>query len=334
MNRRNFLEYSLLTLAAVTAKAGKIEMGVPPLKLNTLKFGVISDLHNDIMHDASDRLNAFLRAAMDNEVDFIIELGDFCQVKDSNKYIVNLWNSYQGDKYHVLGNHDMDNCTKMEHLRFTGTNKRYYSFDKGDFHFIVLDPNNLYIKGEYIPYAGGNFYVDPSMRAHIDPEQKEWLKNDLSQTAKRCILFSHQCLENTVSNREEIRKILEDENEDAGFKKVVAAFSGHDHTSYEKVINGIAYIQINSASNQWVGDKYMCEERFDTKTNKEHPALKYVVPYKDSVYGMVTLTEKGLSLKGIKSTFIPPTPQDLKIPEDIYPFPLVPWINDFRFDFV
>lgn len=201
------------------------------------------------MHDGEHRLQVFLEAAAKNKVDFIIELGDFCFAKEANVPFRDLWDKFPGDKYHVLGNHDMDICSKEEYMEFVGMKSRYYSFDKGDFHFIVLDPNNLFVDGKYIPYKNGNFYVDTSQREHLDPEQLEWLKKDLASTDKRCILFSHECFENTVQNRELVRGILEAENERCGFKKVIAAFSGHDHTSYTKEINGITYIQINSASN-------------------------------------------------------------------------------------
>lgn len=305
----------------------------PFIGAQNIKFAIISDIHHDIMHDADKRLESFLHAARKNKVDFIIELGDLAFPKDENISFLNIWNNYSGTKYHVLGNHDHEINTKEEYMKFIGTERNYYSFDSGAYHFIVLDPNYLCKDGKYIPYGHGNFYVDEQMLAHINPEQIKWLQEDLASTDKHCILFSHQCLENTVSNREQIRALLEAENQRAGYKKVVAAFSGHDHTSYERVINGISYIQINSASNQWVGDKFQCSGRFDEATNKRRSSLKYVVPYKDAVYAIVTLTKKNLKIKGVKSSFIPPTPNDLKIPENQYPYPLVPWINDYSFDF-
>lgn len=311
----------LLSLAAQSATDAK------------LKFGIISDIHHDIMHDGPKRLNDFLEDAKKNNVDFIIDLGDFCFVKDENRNMVELWNSFPGEKYHVLGNHDMDNCTKEEYMNFVGIEKRYYSFDKDDFHFIVLDANNLYSDNVFTPYSYGNFYVDMSKREFIDDEQIDWLKKDLQPTDKICIIFSHQCLENTVGNREDIRRILEDENQKAGFNKVVAAFSGHDHTNYEKVINGIVYVQINSASNQWVGDDYKCDTRYPKDVYERRPSLKMVVPWDDSLYGIVSLDKSGFELKGKESRFVPPTPLELNIPANLYPFPLVPYIKDFNYKF-
>lgn len=294
-------------------------------------FAVVSDLHQDIAHDAEERLGTFLRAANDNQVDFIIELGDFCMPKEENKPFLKRWQDYAGEKYMLLGNHDMDNCSKEEVMQFIGMNNRYYSFDKGDFHFIVLDPNNIYDGEKYIPYENGNYFGYGEKVSYVDPEQVEWLKKDLQSTDKRCIIFSHQSFECSSQNREEIRKIFEDENLRAGYKKVAVAFSGHDHTNYMKEINGIAYIQINSASNQWVGEKYACPERFSDEINQKRPALKYTLPYKDALYGVVTLTGDGMQLKGVKSEFIAPGPEELGITDR--PQPLVPWIEDLQLTF-
>lgn len=329
MKRRNFLECCALALVAAAAKAKGFNPETQSSGTTSLKFGIISDIHPDIMHDGEHRLQVFLDAATNEKVDFIIELGDFCFAKSPNIHFRDLWDKFSGEKYHVLGNHDMDVCTKEEYMNFVGMKNRYYSFDKGDFHFIILDPNNLFVNGEYIPYKNGNFYVDMSRREHIDPEQIEWLKKDLAATDRRCILFSHECLENTVQNRELVRSILEAENQRSGFRKVIAAFSGHDHTDYTREINGITYIQINSASNQWVGEKYACPERYSEAINKQKPSLKYTVPYAESLYAIVELGTNSLKMKGRESTFVPPTPIDLGIPDTMYPFPLVPRISDF-----
>lgn len=294
-------------------------------------FAVVSDLHQDIAHDAEERLSTFLRAANDNQVDFIIELGDFCMPKEENKPFLKRWQDYAGEKYMLLGNHDMDNCSKEEVMQFIGMNNRYYSFDKGDFHFIVLDPNNIYDGEKYIPYENGNYFGYGEKVSYVDPGQVEWLKKDLQATDKRCIIFSHQSFECSSQNREDIRKIFEDENLRAGYKKVAVAFSGHDHTNYMKEINGIAYIQINSASNQWVGEKYACPERFSDEINQKRPALKYTLPYKDALYGIVTLTGDGMQLKGVKSEFIAPGPEELGITDRSQP--LVPWIEDLQLTF-
>lgn len=223
---------------------------------------------------------AFVQTAKDKNVDFIIELGDFCRLDSASLVYRNLWNSFPGGKHHVIGNHDMDRYTYQEYTQGMNMPGRYYSFDQGNFHFIVLDGNNLFDGKKYTHYAKANYYVDAKKRAHIDPEQMEWLKNDLAATDKRCILFSHQSIEQALNNGTEVRKILEAENKRAGCKKVVMAFGGHNHSNYSKEINGITYVQINSASYVWIGEPTQTEKRYPKEVNDRFGGiLKYSMTY-------------------------------------------------------
>ena len=43
-----------------------------------LNFGIVADVHKDLMPDANARLEKFIDEAIDRKVDFIIQLGDFC----------------------------------------------------------------------------------------------------------------------------------------------------------------------------------------------------------------------------------------------------------------
>ena len=211
---------------------------------------------------------------------------------------------------------------------------RYYSFDQGDFHFIVLDGNNLFDGKKYTHYARANYYVDAKKRAHIDPEQMDWLKKDLAATNKRCILFSHQSIEEALNNGAEVRKILEAENQRAGFKKVVMAFGGHNHSNYSKEINGITYVQINSASYVWIGEPTQTEKRYSKEINDRFGGiLKYSMTYTEPLYAIVTLNSKGATLKGTDAEFVPPTPKDLNMNDSVGVFPLVSNIKDLKVKF-
>ena len=279
-----------------------------------IKFGICSDVHQDIIHDAPERLSEFLRNAEKGEVDFVIDLGDFCFPIPGNLEFLGIWKHSTLEKYNVLGNHDMDKGTKQDFMQFVGMPERYYSFDKGEFHFVVLDPNNLFVEGEYKPYDHGNFYRAAKERGHLDPLQLQWLKMDLSQTARQCIIFSHQSFENSnggCQNGQEVRAIFEEANSEAGFQKVVAAFSGHHHTDYAEEINQITYIQINSMSYQWVGDTYSAPERFSEEINKRRPAVKKTIPYKDPLFAMVTIQNGKIVVEGTETTFIKPGPAEL-----------------------
>lgn len=293
-----------------------------------LKFAIASDFHAQDVPDGEERIASFIRAAKDEKVDFIIELGDFCRLDSAGQVYLKLWDSFEGDKYHVIGNHDMDSYTPEEYVAGMKMPGRYYSFDKGDFHFIVLDGNNLYDGKEYTHYAKANYYVNPKMRAFIDPEQMAWLKQDLAATDKKCVLFSHQSIEQFLNNGATVRQILEDENRRAGFKKVVLAFGGHNHSNYTKEINGITYMQINSASYVWIDKPSMTEKRYPKEVNDKYSLLKYSMTYTKALYAIVTLDSKGAIVKGTEAEFVPPTPKDLNMGDSIDLYPLVSNIKD------
>lgn len=257
-------------------------------------FAIASDFHAPDIPDGTERLASFIKASKDANVDFIIELGDFCRLDSVSQVYLEEWEN---------------------------------------FHFIVLDGNNLYDGKTYRHYAKANYYVDPGMRAFVDPEQMEWLKKDLAATDKKCILFSHQSIDAFMNNGADVRRVLEEENKRSGFKKVVLAFSGHNHSNYTKEINGITYIQINSASYVWIDEPSMTEKRYPKEINEKYALLKYSITYDKPLYAIVTLSEDGAEVKGTKADFIPPTPQDLHMEDSIGGFPLVSVIENVKVSF-
>ena len=85
---------------------------------NTLTFGIVADVHKDLTPDADQRLEKFIDEAKKRKVNFILQLGDFCMAYKKNKDFLSAWESFNGSKYHVLGNHDMDGHTKSQMLDF------------------------------------------------------------------------------------------------------------------------------------------------------------------------------------------------------------------------
>lgn len=55
-----------------------------------IKFAIFSDLHYEHIPDGFQRLENFVSKAKEAEVDFVIELGDFCSPKDENKVIIDM----------------------------------------------------------------------------------------------------------------------------------------------------------------------------------------------------------------------------------------------------
>ena len=194
---------------------------------------------------------------------------------------------------------------------------------------MVLDGNNYSDGKEIHHYDHANYGKYPlSNHSYLDKEQMDWLAKDLVATKLKTILFSHQSLDSELKNGAEVRAILEKENERAGFKKVVLAFSGHNHSNYTKEINGIQYMQINSASYVWIGEKTMTEKRFPEEINKKYSLMAYSMMFDKPLYAIVTLTQDGADVKGTNANFIPPTPQEVGLGDSVGVYPLVSVIED------
>ncbi len=291
-----------------------------------LKFGICADVHKDIMHDADSRLKAFIDEANSEKLDFIIQLGDFCRPYDYNRGFMDIWNSFKGKTYHVLGNHDMDGgFTREQVIDYWESEGKYYSFDMKGIHFIVLDGNDL---------DDSNNRADGYSR-FIGNQQLEWLENDLNQTDLPTIIFSHQGLDNDINgitNATKSRLVLERSNKKAGWNKVKIVFSGHHHQDYHNVFNGINYVQINSMSNQWLGDKYK-HIRYSEEVDKTHPYVKYTVPYKDPLWATVEISGNNmLKIIGKQSEFVGPGPDKLGMDKYVYGYEIVPYISDRNID--
>lgn len=275
--------------------------------LRTIRFGLCADVHKDVIHDADARLKTFIDRMNREKVDFIMQLGDFCRPYDYNQGFLDIWNQFKGPRYHVLGNHDTDGgFTREQTLEFWGTKDKYYSFDLGGCHFVVLDGNDKKKQG---PASGYPRY--------ISEQQAERLKTDLASTNSPTFIFSHQSIENAagVENGEAIRSILEETNRKTGYRKVLACFSGHHHADYYAVIEGIYYIQINSMSYEWLGADYK-HARFSKEIEEAHPWTSYTAPYKDALYAIVTVRSNGtIEIDGIQSEWIRPSPSELGVPE-------------------
>ena len=332
INRRKFLRTSALLAGLLALSPSMQSCGSGPRPEN-VSFAVCSEVNADVIPEAASRLKDFVKAAEKNHVDFIISLGAFCPPKPEYKEFINIWNSFNGEKYQVMGEHDLDESNKQDFVYFTGIPAPYYAFEKGNIHFIVLDTNYVYYEDRYVDYKHGNFYQVKNGLNYVSQEELDWLKKELKRSELTTIIFSHQSLEdpNGCGNGEEVRKILEEANKEAGYTKVVAAFSGHDATDVEKTINGIHYIRINSMSYRWVGEDYQSSEHFSAEVDHEFPMAKFTLPYKDPLYAMVKITPGHLQLTGKQTTFIAPEPANLGVPYVLNGSPVTPEISNRNF---
>ncbi|MBB1150218.1 metallophosphoesterase [Myroides sp. NP-2] len=305
MKRSDFLRTMALgTLATAIPFDMQAKGTEKPKAADTLSFGIITDLHQDLTFDAPDRLQAFVDEMNRKQVDFIVQLGDFCVPKKENKIIVDIWNSFQGDAYHVIGNHEFDENKSLEQIMdFFELTKNYYSFDRKGYHFVVLDANGKIPGNDSVRYP-----------SYFHKEQLEWLEHDLKTTPLPTIVFIHQGLDhNGVHNREAVRILFDNCNKQAGFTKVKVVFSGHHHMDYANVINGIQYVQINSAVYRWLGEPYN-NQSFPQEAYKKYPYLRNMGYYKEPLWAHVEIESDELILTGKESPWFGDSPVELGEP--------------------
>ncbi|MDP6738623.1 MAG: alkaline phosphatase, partial [Planctomycetota bacterium] len=249
-----------------TAAAGVCILSFRPAangaeSLKELRFGMCADVHKDVMHDADERLGAFLEAMAKERVHFVAQMGDFCQPKEANDSFRKVWRSWEGDQYNVVGNHDMDGgASREEFRRYLGMEEGYYTFLQQGYRFVVLDGNDRH-EGAPRGYP-----------RHIGEEQRAWLEETLAWTTEPVIVLVHQSLQHAtgVDNGAEVRAILEGANESAGWGRVLACFSGHHHLDDLVEVEGIPYIQVNSMSYKWVGGAKK-HESYPAEVHAEYP---------------------------------------------------------------
>ena len=213
-----------------------------------LRIGLITDLHyadkppagSRFYRESLDKLAEAAKRFSETKLDFVVELGDLIDAADSVEveqgYLETVnrdFSALSKDRHYVLGNHCVDMLTKQEFLVAVEQERSWYSFDRGEFHFVVLDSC---FRSDGEPYGRKNFvWTD----ANIPHDELEWLRKDLQETAMPVIVFAHQRLDvstdHGVKNCVDVRSTLEANG------KVLAVFQGHSHQNDLNEINGIPY---------------------------------------------------------------------------------------------
>jgi 3',5'-cyclic AMP phosphodiesterase CpdA len=277
-------------------------------------FGIIADIHDSLSvmttGDGQRRLEAFLTEVERRSPDFIIQLGDHCHayppvLNDEQRAFVRMWLSDKRPKYSVLGNHELDKNTKERIMGLLEMPRNFYSFDVKGVHFVVLDCMYLLRDGKYVDYENGNYWSLPEPKLYwVNSEQLEWLKADLGKSQKPTVVFSHPCLasywaKGLEATRDNVRSAILEANREAGWQKVIATFSGHEHVDYHSQEEGVNFLDINSASYCYLGAHYGT-----------------ISKYRDPLFAFVTLNPAGsVRIEGKGSVFVPPTPADAGDPD-------------------
>ncbi len=245
LGRRAFLRSGTLLLTAGAFTSSTV---VAEESDSTLHVGLVTDLHyadkppagSRHYQETPDKLMEAAEHFGKQKPDFIVELGDFIDAADSVDVELGYLKRINRDfstickrRHYVLGNHCVYTLTKREFLDGVGQKESYYSFDSGEFHFVVLDSC---FRNDGAAYGRKNFeWTD----ANIPAGEIEWLSADLKSTTKKTIVFAHQRLDVSnhygVKNCASVRKLLEDSG------NVLAVFQGHSHKNDYKNIAGIHY---------------------------------------------------------------------------------------------
>src|SRR5688572_7382494 len=248
-------------------------------KANKIRFAFLTDIHiKPELAAQTGMAKAFHHAqSLKPSVDFIINGGD------------SIWDSLEADKqktqtqwdlfhsilkkenslpvYHCIGNHDVwgwfIKTDKPEADKLYGKQwvvetlkmpKRYYSFTKNKWLFIVLDSTQLNPAGGYIAY--------------IDPEQLSWLQNELEQSKDKFVcIVSHIPILSICAglffNKTETngdlkiqRNLMHTDffslkNIFAAYPNIKVCLSGHIHLQDELEYLGIKYYCNGAVSGNW-----------------------------------------------------------------------------------
>lgn len=222
-----------------------------------VSFGLVTDVHyadaarkgSRWYRDSQEKLRLAVETFQRNKLPLIVELGDFIDAGPGKaaeiKYlhaIREVFGEFSGERHYVLGNHCVGKLTKGEFLANCGSHveKSYYSFDRGRYHFIVLDAD---FKRNGSPYAAGNFQWTDTW---IHEAQQKWLADDLQKAGdKKSLVFVHQNLDREndahgVKNAPQVRDVLQQSG------SVLAVFQGHKHSGGYQKIGGIHYCTLRA----------------------------------------------------------------------------------------
>lgn len=248
-SRRQFFGSSTLLAASALAAGGPAEAA------GSLHFGLVTDTHYaDIepaigraYRESTDKLAECVRAMNERRVSFLVELGDF---KDQGtppeeaatlgylRTIEKVFAGFEGPRFHVLGNHDMDSLSKQQFLEAAPSTgiapgRSYYAFDRRGVRFIALDGC---FRPDGVAYDHGNFDWEEAI---VPAAELGWLERQLALAPGRVVVFVHQRLDGSdrycVRNAEAVRSVLEQSG------KVAAVFQGHHHEGGYAFIRGIHY---------------------------------------------------------------------------------------------
>lgn len=235
-------------------------------KASDFKIGIISDCQYcdcEIKWDryykkAPQRLKEAVKELNKDSLQYTIHLGDFID-KDikSLDTILPTWNSLYSETYHVLGNHDfeVEEHEKEQVIKRLNLKKRYYSFVKNNWRFIVLDGNDLSFYGSisidkkrqtdslFNSLKDLNLPYVKKWNGGLSNVQINWLKSELNEAQQKeqkvgfyCHFPIYPIDQHNIWNRDQFLEVIKP------YKNVKFFFNGHNHAGAYEHINNIHFL--------------------------------------------------------------------------------------------
>lgn len=274
----------------------------------TIKFSVFADLHyyKGTYITPVSHLDKILERANRNNVDFVMQAGDFCNNFIKSPEIVNTYinNIYNLPVYGVLGNHDLeaDSGNTMAYVGSKLTNQKnvvwgtedgtfgdgniaYYYYECNGFRIVCTDTNYYWYDNgttaEWRHYPTWHAGIPLSDTAYasksnsLGDAQREWLEEILMDAADKkmpCIVVTHASMSgnrNTGSDSNQVREIFRRAN-DKQLGTVLMAINGHDHTNHTEYVDGVLYFDMNTSNGAYVPDGTPKTPNYDESATYEY----------------------------------------------------------------
>lgn len=270
----------------------------------SIRFLVFSDLHYDTVKDGDERIGKIIKKVKENQLDFCISLGDFCEPVLENERLVSAFLQTKVPIYYTIGNHETDQHHLDEILVFYDMKSPFYSFELENYKFIVLNTCFYSKDGVEEAFYENNYKIKGSVYPILPQEQLNWLREELNDHKKH-IVFSHHSFSNEfakrgVQNRDTIQNMF-------SAKNVLLCMNGHDHGDAVIEKNGTTYYTVNSSSNVWIGSQIDSSETLKEK----YGHLNGILTYKEPFVVIVEIDDSKIKIKGVEGEYQSVTPKDI-----------------------
>ena len=249
-------------------------------------FSLFSDFHyvEGMYLSSMADMQAILDKAHQNNVDFIIHGGDFCNNYKGSPELFQTYleNNYNMPAYGIYGNHELESGgNSMQVVTPLLTNRKdevvwgtadkkigdgsigYYYFDVNGIRMICTDTNYSWNPTTQVwehNYTASHNKPSGNEKGNaLGPIQLAWLESVLNDAADKkmsCVVVSHQTMIAEWAycpDGPAVRALFKKVNERVP-GTVLLAINGHLHTNHLALEDGVLYLDMNTVRNgAWLG---------------------------------------------------------------------------------